>query len=103
MNHCSAATPDMLQHSSFLSCEKHVQCSVLPSLDQTFDSHQLPQVPSLCHFAAFTAKEGSQRAGKICSPFNVFPEGNQNIKQAILQDRGKKERKKKKRFESHCN
>lgn len=50
----------------------------------------------LCHFAAFTAKEGSQRAGKICYPFIVFPEGNQNIKQAILQDRGKKERKKKK-------
>lgn len=26
---------------------------------------------------------------KILSPFIVFPEGNQNIKQAILQDRKK--------------
>lgn len=97
MNHCSAAIPDMLQHSSFLSCEKQVQCSVLPSLDQTFDSHQLPEVPFLAQFCCIHSQgrlpTGRQNLFPICCLSRREPEylaGN-----FTGQEKKKKESKKK--------
>lgn len=102
MNHCSAATPDMLQHSSFLSCEKCVQCSGLPSLDRTFDSHQWPEVPFLVPFCVFTAKKGFQWAGNIFTHLLSFQKGTRILSRQFYRT-GEKIKKFKKKIKKGLN